>query len=57
MKSEKFWNSAAIIGVITAYLYSISVLTQYGQNLFFNTHQSLIETSIMEYKEIGKINK
>lgn len=39
---SKFWS----LPVITAYLYGITILTQYGYNSYFNIPTSFIESSI-----------
>jgi len=48
MENKKFWDSTKIIAAITAYIYTATVFMQLGQNLFFNTHYSFINASIVE---------
>jgi len=48
MPNKKFLDSTLIIAAITIYAYAATVLIQFGQNSYFNTHQSFIDVSIRE---------
>jgi len=41
---SKFWS----IPVISAYLYGVTILTQYGYNSYFNIPSNLIESSVTQ---------